>query len=482
MDKGKLLKNISDVIADGSFSDSWDSLEDYQVPDWYQDDKFGIFIHWGPYCVPAYGNEWYPRRMYIKGTEEYEHHLETYGPHDKFGYKDFIPQFKAEKFAPETWAELFKKSGARFVVPVAEHHDGFQMYDSVLSRWNSVNMGPKRDIIGELAEAVRSQNLTFGLSTHRAEHWWFFGEGREFDSDIAEPENLDFYGPARGGRPRDDYILNQPDQVFLEDWLLRTCELVEKYEPKIVWFDWWIMNLAFKPYLKKFAAYYYNMAMNWNKGGAINYKYDAFPVDTAVLDIERGQLNDTRWLFWQTDTSVSKNSWGYINEHDYKTANDIICDLIDIVSKNGALLLNIGPKLDGTIPKKEQEILLEIGKWLTKNGEAVYETRPYKKFGEGPTDIPDGAFTDTKRTLYTSEDIRFTTKNKILYATVLNWPENNQIKIKTLGKNSNENIKVNDVKILGYENNVSWNIDDDGLSVKTNSLNDNSYPIVIKIK
>ena len=185
--------------------------------------------------------------------------------------------------------------------------------------------------------------------------------------------------------------------------------------------------MAFKPYLKKFAAYYYNAGAEWGKGVAINYKYDAFPAGTAVFDIERGQERHTHGLFWQNDTSVSKNSWGYIDGHDYKVANDIIGDLIDVVSKNGALLLNIGPRADGTIPEEEQAMLREIGAWLEVNGEGIYGTRPWCNLGEGPTQVMEGAFTDTKRTVFTSEDIRFTAKERMLYAHVMAWPEDGRV-------------------------------------------------------
>ena len=262
------------------FEPTWESLQQYQVPDWYQNGKFGIFIHWGVYSVPAFGNEWYPRNMYLEGSPEFEHHVKTYGPQVKFGYKDFIPQLTGEKFDAEQWAQLFKEAGARFVVPVAEHHDGFAMYDCSFSDWTAVKMGPRRDIVGELAAAVRKHDLTFGVSSHRAEHWWFFDGGRRFDSDVQDPAYESFYGPAqpaasvsftdpawesRDWQPR-------PHAKFLEDWLARTCELVDKYQPQIVWFDWWIVQHIFEPYLQRFAAHFYNRTANWG-GGVINYKH-----------------------------------------------------------------------------------------------------------------------------------------------------------------------------------------------------------------
>ena len=435
--KTEMMRTVKDVIAKGPFSDTWDSLETVRIPKWYQDAKFGIFIHWGVYCVPAFGSEWYPRNMYTQGSSEYEHHLKTYGPHSRFGYKDFIPMFKAEQFDAGAWADLFRSAGARFVMPVAEHHDGFQMYKSELSKWNSAEMGPMRDVVGELRAAVEERDMVLCASSHRAEHWWFLGEGRKFDSDVNDPAYADLYGPAHGSpgpeHHWDNYLANPPDEAYLEDWLLRTCELIDKYQPKVLWFDWWIMNLAFKPYLKKMAAYYYNRAAEWGVDVAINHKYDAFPVQTAIFDVERGQLSGIRSLFWQTDTAVQKNSWGYTENQDYKTSSDIVGDLVDIVSKNGALLLNIGPKADGTIPEPEKAILRDIGKWLEKNGEAIYGTRAWTIFGEGPTQIVEGAFTDTNRASFTAADIRFTTKDGVLYATLLKCPEDGSVRILSLG-------------------------------------------------
>ena len=453
------LKNIQKVIEDGPFQATWESLEDYQIPRWYKDDKFGIFIHWGAYCVPAFGSEWYPRNMYLQGSKLFKHHREKWGEHTKFGYKDFIPMMKGEKFDPAEWASLFVNSGAKFVVPVAEHHDGFAMYDCGFSEWSSVNMGPNRDIISDLASAVRDKGMVFGLSSHRAEHWWFFEGGMEFDSDVQDPKWAGLYGPPH---PKS----TQPDQDFLEDWLVRTCELVDKFQPKIVWFDWWIDEPAFAPYLQKFAAYYYNRGAQWDKGVAINYKNRAYPDGTAVYDVERGRLSSLYPILWQTDTSVSKNSWGYIDHHDYKTAGSVVTDLIDIVSKNGALLLNVGPRADGTIPEQEQEILLGIGRWLEVNGEAIYGTRPWKIMGEGPTEATSGSFTDANRPDFTSQDIRFTRKGNDLYAIALAWPEDGKLTVTRLAtKYVTRPLGIAKIELLGCETPLKWTQDDEGLHV-----------------
>jgi alpha-L-fucosidase len=460
---------------EGPFQPNWESLSNYQVPAWYLDGKFGIFIHWGMYSVPAFGNEWYPRNMYLQGTKEFDHHVKTYGPQTEFGYKDFVPQFKAENYDPDHWAELFRRAGARFVVPVAEHHDGFAMYDTALSEWCAAKMGPERDLIGELAEAVRKQWLVFGLSSHRAEHWWFMDGGMQFDSDVQNARYAGLYGPAQA---RD----TQPNQEFLDDWLARTCELVDKYQPQLVWFDWWIEQPVFAPYLKRFAAYYYNRSAQWERGVAINYKNQSFSTDAAVFDVERGQLDSIAPYFWQTDTSVIKNSWGYVADRQYKTAAHVVCDLVDIVSKNGALLLNIGPRADGTIPAEEEQILLDIGRWLTVNGEAIYDTRAWKTYGEGPTQINTGSFSDNERPPFTDRDIRFTTKGNTLYATLFAWPENNEVTVHSLGTNLRlYDLEIGSVELIGSQEKLKWSRTSRGLKVKLPEEKPCDHAFVLKV-
>jgi alpha-L-fucosidase len=462
------LKAIDEVANQGPFKPNWQSLETFQAPQWYVDGKFGIFIHWGVYCVPAFGNEWYPRNMYQPGSPEFKHHVETYGLQLRFGYKDFISKFKAEKFDPRQWAGLFRDAGAKFVVPVAEHHDGFPMYDYSFTEWSAARMGPRRDVIGELARALSGEGLVFGASSHRAEHWWFFDGGTAFDSDVKDSKYAGLYAPARDRKKAEDQT-QPPDKEFLDDWLVRTCELVDKYQPQLIWFDWWIAQPAFHSHLQKFAAYYYNRGVQWKKGVAINYKKhggESFPDKAGVLDIERGQLAAIRPYFWQTDTAVAKNSWGYVQNQDYKTVDSVVDDLVDIVSKNGALLLNIGPKPDGTIPKHEQSMLLEIGRWLKINGEAIYGTRPWKTFGEGPTQVVEGSFGDTKRKAFTGEDIRFTTKEGALYVIELAWPDNAKLVVKSLAKIPGQTQgDVKRVRLLGHPGKLDWKQSAEGLVV-----------------
>lgn len=481
------LKKIDEVIKNGKYKDTWESLQQYKVPEWYENAKFGIFIHWGVYSVPAFGSEWYSRNMYIQGSPEYEHHIKTYGNQKDFGYKDFIPMFKAQKFDASEWVELFKTAGAQYVMPVAEHHDGFQMYDSELSEWNAVKMGPKRDVLGELFAEFDKNGLVSCASNHRVEHWFFMGHGKEFESDIKDPlKRGDFYWPAMPERDHfDSHSEPAPTEEYLEDWLCRCCEIVDKYRPKIMYFDWWIHHRSVKPYLRKFAAYYYNRAEEWGEGVVINYKHDALAFGTGVVDIERGQFADAKPYIWQTDTAVAKNSWCYTEGNDYKTPVQIICDLVDIVSKNGRLLLNIGPKADGTIPDEDRAILLKIGDWLKINGEAIYGARMWRKSSEGPTKTQEGQFADAEAKQYTAEDIRFTANNGCIYAICLNMSGRDSVCIKALAETQNMHKPdfsgiVKDIEVLGYDKNPKWTRDAEGLKINTVKV-DNSFPVVFKI-
>ncbi len=448
------------------FQATWQSLQQYKLPDWFRDAKFGIFIHWGVYSVPAFENEWYPRNMYLKDSKEFKHHVEAYGPQNKFGYKDFIPMFKAEKFDPEKWVDLFKKAGAKYIVPVAEHHDGFAMYNSALTRWNAFLMGPKRDVIGELEAASRKAGLMFGVSSHRIEHWWFMGGGRNFDSDVNDSAYADFYGPAQNTDGTNDSANRKPvAPEYMNDWLLRDVELVNKYHPDLVWFDWWIAQKEMEPYRKSFAAFYYNKAMESNKEVVINYKHDAYPDSAAVLDLERGKLAGIRPLAWQTDDAIGNKSWGFATDNTFKSAQYVITNLIDIVSKNGNLLLNIGPRSDGTITEEETNVLLGTGRWLAVNGEAIYGTRPWKIFGEGPTESASGEFKMQKP--YTSKDIRFATKNDTLYAITLGPPAPKEtININSLALKNNNGIIAN-VQLIGSNEKLIWSQKKDALIIKT---------------
>jgi alpha-L-fucosidase len=478
------VKSVDAVVARGPFAPQWASLERFQVPAWYLDGKFGIFIHWGVYSVPGFGNEWYPRNMYRPEDRAFRHHVETWGPPWSFGYKDFIPLFKAERFDARGWARLFKAAGARYVVPVAEHHDGFPMYDCSFTEWCAAKMGPKRDVVGELAAALRAEGLVLGVSSHRVENWWYYGGGMKLDSDVRDRRFAGLYGPA-ADRDSSEKGVTPPTREFLDDWLARTAELVDKYRPQLVWFDWWIAQPAVHGHLQRFAAYYYNRGAEWGEGVAINYKKhggESFPDTAGVLDIERGQLASLRPLFWQNDTSLSKSSWGFVTNQQYKDTDSIVDDLVDIVSKNGSLLLNIGPRPDGTIPEPEERMLREIGAWLAANGEAIYGTRPFTVFGEGPTEVAEGPFSDTKRKPFTARDVRFTTRGSTLYAIVLAPPADGTLSIGALGRGQ-PHLKgeIKTVELVGSKATVQWKRDASGLHARLPASPSSEYALALRI-
>ena len=491
MNHDEYLTLIDETIKKGRFKDDWVSLSGHPTPSWYYSAKFGIFIHWGIYSVPAYANEWYSRTMYDPGHAEYEYHRKTFGDQKNFGYKDFIPLFKGENFDAEEWVNLFKEAGAKYVMPVCEHHDGFAMYDTEFNRWNAVKMGPCRDVAGEIKKACDKNGLTFCASTHRAEHYFFMNMGRAFESDVSDDVYRDFYGPAYlcpelygdelHHTTADVFSSVQPSAEWLKDWLVRTCELVDRYQPLILYFDWWIHNAAFKSYLKKLCAYYYNRAEEWGREVTINYKHEAFPPTVATFDVERGALTGISPIPWQTDTAVGKNSWGYTKDNEFKSSRQLICDLVDIVSKNGMLLLNIGPKPDGTITAEETAVLREIGNWLKINGEGIYDTVPWRTFGEGKVNNTEGFFQDNDEKLFTSADYRFTYRSGYLYAFCMR-PDSSEFLIRSLGLQGHHDFGIGKTEALGDHKIVRTLRDHDGLSITLENKPESDKPICFKIE
>lgn len=482
----EMLNIVDQVIAEGPFKPEWGSLMKARVPDWYRERRLGIFIHWGPYSVPAKFHEWYSRNMYIQGGPEFAHHEKTYGPHSRFGYKDFIPLFKAEKFDPKQWLQLFKDAGAGYIFPVAEHHDGFQMYESRLSDWNAAKMGPMRDVLGELKAEAEKQDVVFCTSSHRAEHWWFMGHGKEFDSDVHEPlRKGDFYWPSMP-EPDNQDLFSQPypTEEYLDDWLARTAEIILKYQPRLLYFDWWIQHQAFKPYLKKLAAFYYNCGRAWGTDVMICYKHDAMMFGSGIVEVERGSFAEAKPYAWQTDTAVARNSWCYTDSLDYKSSLEILWTLIDVVSKGGNLLLNVGPKADGSIPEGDRKILEDLADWMRINGEAINGAACWRKSQEGPTVSVEGQFQDQKEKDFTSRDYRFTASNGAVYAIAMRCPEDGKFTVKALADSPDQNIPefhgiIADVKILGYDGDVQWSKDADGLHVHADVHS--NMPVTLKI-
>lgn len=379
--------------------------------------------------------------------------------------------FKAEHYDPAAWARLFKQAGAKYVVPVFEHHDGFAMYDSGLSDWTAAKMGPHRDLAGDLATAIRAEGLHLGASSHRIEHDWFMHPGRDIESDLNDPRFAAFYGPSHlqfALDPDEDNFLEDWTYVspeFASDWLARDAEIVEKYHPELFYFDFWNGHPEVRPYLARFTAFFYNETVARGSLGVVNYKLSAMHPKSAVLDLERGVLPTIHSEYWQTDTSISNKSWGYIKDDVFKTPDLIVHELIDIVSKNGNLLLNIGPRADGTIPEEVQTILKDVGSWLTVNGEAIYGTRPWTIYGEGPTKVADGPMRDIKTEPYTAEDFRFTTKGNVLYAIEMAWPSDGKTVIRSLGTNSKGTKKVESIALLGSDSKLKFQQEADGLHV-----------------
>lgn len=470
---------------------NWESLDAYEIPAWMADAKFGIFIHWGPSCVPGYRTDWYPRWMYegkvqrnhitgeIAAHQPHPAHLyhdKTYGDLADFGYKEFFPLFKAEEFDPQEWVDLFVKSGAKYVIPVAEHHDGYAMYDSSHTRWSSVKTGPKRDVLGELRDEIKKQGLIFGTSSHYAFNWDYYNQQPQYDT--GDPNYADLYAPQH--EPH-----SPVSAEFLNTWWQRTKEIIDKYEPDILWFDFGIDRSEWAPYHPKLAAYYYNHGLQRGVTTVLqtkNLQYHSYPQGTHMLDLERSKSDEMLEELWQTDTSVGSNSWFYCREWISKSSKLLIDDLVDIVSKNGCLLLNIGPDARGRIPADQTNVLLEIGQWLRVNGEAIYGTRPWKVFGEGPTKVATGHLSEDKNEMFTSKDIRFTQKGNTIYGIILQAPKGKTL-IRSLNASTYEELKnIKSISILGSEQILDWTMTVEGLQIGTIDNPPFDSAVALKIK
>lgn len=465
---------------------TWESLKNYEAPEWYEDAKLGFWVHWGVYSVPAYGgdhaSEWYGRWMYTnpgsndekRGQKTGQHHRDTYGDPSKFGYKDFIPMFKAEKFDAEEWADLCVRGGAKHFTMMAAHHDSFCLWDTKLSKWNSVNMGPKRDLVGEIEKAVRKKGLKFGVSNHTAWNYQFFEFNHRNKGDATDPANQDLYGNAivdlKLAGERGTHF-TQPSRRDLDRWLARTREVTVMYKPDLHYFDWGHGPKVFEPGKKEFAACYYNKAIEWGVGTfgkpevVLNQK-STYPYGTSVIDIERGHMQSIQEMVWQTDDCVyDGHTWGYEEGVPIKPTNRIVDELMDIISKRGVLMLSFAPKADGSWPKDQKQMVYELGDWLKINGEAVYSTRPYATF----RDVANVRYTRNKA-------------NNTLYATMLEWHDKvtlRQLNPKYLNKN-----QIKSVHLLGSSQPVRWLQTEAGLVINLPQKPDYdfAYPIRIAVK
>ena len=463
------------------YQPTWNSLKNWRTPQWLRDGKFGIYTHWGVYAVPAQGPNatWYANKLYLKADgPERKYHEATYGPLEKFGYKDFIPMFTGEKFNAEEWADLFQKAGARFAGPVAEHHDGFSMWDTKYSEWNAAKMGPKRDVVGELAKAIKKRDMKFVTAFHHAENWFYFPT---WDNryDCGDPRYSGLYGPIheKGALPT---------KAFLDQWKGKIIEVIDKYDPDFIWFDFGL-NLITDSYKEEMLAYYFNHAAAHKKEVAVTYKQHHLPPGAGLLDLELGQEAELTYYDWITDSTVDNGSgWGYVKGLGFKTLDNLIDNLVDRVSKNGYLLLNVGPKPDGTIPDEAKERLLGMGKWLQVNGEAIYGTTCWVTPGEGPTKLKrGGSFNERDVQPYTGQDIRFTVKDNILYATVLDWP-GAKVLIKSLAPRGQNwtglyPSEIASITMLGDGKELKWEMTKQGLSIETPKTKPCDYAFVFKI-
>ncbi len=479
------LVKIDDVIASGKYKDSWESLAQWSTPEWYKQGRFGIFIHWGVYSVAGVENEWYPRWMYMPGHKSYTHRINTYGK--DFEYSQLIPMFKPEKFDPNKWCELFKKAGARHVMPVVEHHDGVKMYDTDLSRWNMMALNG-RDYSMEIKKACEDTGLEFLASHHRAEHYWFMNTATHYEpsGEVAINEQLrDLYGPAfapeNGKIHKTDKHITAPVE-WLEDWLVSLCDMLDRLQPSAIYLDWWVQKSEFRPYMRKFMAYYYNRAIEWGKEVTLFYKWGAVMNGCATFDVERGQVDNILPDLWQNDTSMGKRSWGFTYNNTFKNTYDIITNMIEVFSKNGCYMLNVGPTPEGEICKEEEEILLDIGKWLEINGEAIYGSGPFELgFGEGKMS-KNGAFKESKR--FSIKDYRYTYRTGVIYAFPMSNKNGRSTYSMKLLRRANENgIKydITSIKILGSDVGVTFKQNGNSLDITTDEAIISKLPICFKI-
>lgn len=477
------LLKVDEVIANGFYKDNWQSLSQFKPPSYLREKRFGIFIHWGVYSIPAFATEWYPRLMYIKGQPCNVHHARKYGM--KFEYRNFVEQFKPDSFDAHEWARLFKQSGAGYIMPVGEHHDGVKMYASSLSRWNMMELNG-RDYMAELHDACDSEGLGFMMSNHRAEHYWFMNGARRYypDSECARGLYPDLYGPAyvpeSGNVYKTDKEITATEE-WLRDWLASACEMIDVNRPEAVYFDWWIQKDEFRPYVKKFLAYYYNRGLEWGREVCVFYKWGAVFDGCAVFDVERGQTSGALPKIWQNDTAAAKNSWGYTNGNRFKTAGEIIRNMIEVVSKNGCFMLNVGPMANGRICEQEQRLLREIGVWMQVNGAAIRGSYPFEVAAFEGKKSKNGSFKENKR--FHRGDYCFTVKPGSIFVFPMAQNPGKKLKIKSLRRANEGGIRyrIESVRLLGGAK-LDFEQTEKCFTVTLPQGLDNSLPVCIEVK
>ncbi len=508
-----VVSTAEEPMAPGKFAPTWDSLKQYQCPEWFRKAKFGIWAHWGPQCEPEDG-DWYARLMYFTNTAQYRFHLEHYGSPKDFGFKDVIHEWKARNWDPDKLLALYQRAGAQYFMALADHHDNFDNWDSKYQPWNSVNVGPHKDIIGGWAKAARKYGLHFGVSVHASHAWTWYEPAQDFDGKLTKADGKGKWWD--GLDPQDLYAQNHtpspgyqkfeslfnrwdwnngasiPDEAYCNRYYNRTMDLIEKYHPDLIYFDdtalplWPISDAGLK-----LAANFYNLNNQWhgtNDDGVLFGKVlTPDQRQCMVWDIERGAANEIEPLHWQTDTCLG--NWHYdrkiYERHGYKTTKTVIQTLADVVSKNGNLLLSVPVRGDGTIDDEEVQIVQGIADWMDVNRECIFDTRPWKVFGEGPASagakLREQGFNEGKGKPFTAEDFRFTVKSNTLYAIELGWPTNGA-SIKSLGKSANLlDGKIRRLELLGSREKIKWQQTDDALVIAQPKNQPNGFAVVYEI-
>jgi alpha-L-fucosidase len=462
-------------IAEGPFEPTWQSLQSFRCPEWFRDAKLGFWAHWGPQAVPMYG-DWYARNMYIEGSDQYRFHWRTYGHPSKLGFKDICVSWKAENFDPDALMQQYRQAGARYFVALAVHHDNFDCWDSKHHSWNAVKIGPKKDIVGLWKQAAHRHGLRFGVTEHLARSYSWFNTNKLADKtgpytgipyDGVNSEHADFYFPPHG-----DITFaypSQPPEWWKKQWFLRIRDLLERYEPDVLYTDG---AVPFGEVGRRLIAHFYNMNTRSHGGhceavytlkhytGEFEHNHGEYVEGIGVLDVERGVVSEIHSQPWQTDTCIG--GWFYDRRAAYKTTADIVHMLVDIVSKNGNLLLNIPLRPDGTFDDESQHVMQGIGRWMAMNGAAIYETRPWKVFGEGPTRTMEGTFSEASQQ-WTAKDFRFTCKGNTVYAFQMAWPGDRQSFITSM--KLIDSLRVKEVSLIGYDGIISWSQMADGLHI-----------------
>ena len=510
----------------GVFKPNWTSLEQYEVPDWFRDAKFGIWAHWGPQCQPEAG-DWYGRNMYNEGSRQYNHHLEHYGHPSEVGFKDIIHQWKADKWNPEQLLTLYKKAGARYFMAMGNHHDNFDLWNSDYQEWNSVALGPKRNILEDWSQAAKKLQLPFGVSIHAAHAWQWYEASQGADTtgalagipydgkltkedgkgtwwDGLDPQHLYAQNHPLSKKSKENGVTDDqwnwkngasiPSKTYALNFYNRTVDMINKFNPDLLYFDdtalplWPVSNVGLE-----IAAHYYNTNTSLHQGNMQAVLFGKIlsepQKECLVWDVERGAPDSIQEKPWQTCTCIG--NWHYnqdVYDNDqYKSATTVIQMLVDIVSKNGNLLLSIPIKGDGSLDDKEVKILEGITQWMEVNSECIYETRPWLVYGEGPkvsTSKPITAqgFNEGNGSAYTDKDIRFTEKGETLYAIVMDWPkEDNKVLITSLSTITNKARKYTTVSLLGNTL-KDFSFTTEGLWVSLPTTKRNNGPFVLKIK